>query len=393
LLMAHPGLLAYPNSEGGIKAFRALTHALAAGSHQCEVVTIPPRGGVKAAPDWSGLCSVGPVHDRPAIRFTLTDELPITDVRSGKGNMLSRLRNGLRVRREYGDLVRTRVREWRPDWVLWEVGVGNLGLAYSVAGERLVPYVGSTTLLPFGPLAGRPHRVSRGHPLMKASKIVCVSEFIRRYLRQHAQLESAVQHNVAYGRAPYPLLGQFDGGVVTLVNTSRLKGVSVFLELARRFPLQRFRAVRSWGVVPPELGALPNVELVEPSDDINAVLRDTKVLLVPSMWGEAWGMICIDAMLRGIPVLASDDGGLPEATLGVGRCVPIEPIRFGRRFLAGPRRPEWPVVDMSPWVEQLEQLLVDRSHWARRSQAGRDAALAHVSGLSVEPLTSYLSAP
>ena len=43
----------------------------------------------------------------------------------------------------------------------------------------------------------------------------------------------------------------------------------------------------------------------------------TRILLVPSLWGEAFGLVVVEAMLRGIPVLASNVGGLVEAKLGV----------------------------------------------------------------------------
>ena len=37
-------------------------------------------------------------------------------------------------------------------------------------------------------------------------------------------------------------------------------------------------------------------------------------------------MVVVDAMLRGIPVLAADHGALPEAALGTARLLPVTPI-------------------------------------------------------------------
>ena len=37
------------------------------------------------------------------------------------------------------------------------------------------------------------------------------------------------------------------------------------------------------------------------------------MLLVPSLWEETWGRVVSEAQFSGIPVLASDSGGLPES--------------------------------------------------------------------------------
>ena len=41
----------------------------------------------------------------------------------------------------------------------------------------------------------------------------------------------------------------------------------------------------------------------------------TKLLLMPSLWYESFGLVAAEAMLNGIPVLASNRGALPE-TIG-----------------------------------------------------------------------------
>jgi glycosyltransferase involved in cell wall biosynthesis len=65
-----------------------------------------------------------------------------------------------------------------------------------------------------------------------------------------------------------------------------------------------------------------------PQVDVDPVLQQMAVVLVPSIWLEAWGMVVVEAMLRGIPVVVSDAGGLPEACLGAGAVLPVNKIQI-----------------------------------------------------------------
>jgi glycosyltransferase involved in cell wall biosynthesis len=50
-----------------------------------------------------------------------------------------------------------------------------------------------------------------------------------------------------------------------------------------------------------------------PTLDMRAVYRETKTVLVPSLWIKAWGRLVTEAHASGIPALASHRGGLPES--------------------------------------------------------------------------------
>lgn len=91
------------------------------------------------------------------------------------------------------------------------------------------------------------------------------------------------------------------GDCITIVNANMLKGLFVFVELAKHFPDRKFLGVRPYynQIQTPQL---PNIEWIDIQDDIRTVLSRTRVLLVPSVY-ESWGRIAFEAMYNGIPVL------------------------------------------------------------------------------------------
>jgi len=149
---------------------------------------------------------------------------------------------------------------------------------------------------------------------------------------------------------------------VTFINPVPEKGVELALAIAALTPDIPFRFVKGWPLKPKELmrlkariGALPNVELVERSRDMLPIYGATRVLLVPSQWdAETWGRVASEAQFSGVPVIASNRGGLPEA-VGPGGII-----------LAHDAPAE-------VWAEELRRLWSDPGHYAALSEA----ALAH----------------
>jgi len=68
------------------------------------------------------------------------------------------------------------------------------------------------------------------------------------------------------------------------------------------------------------------VHLLAPRDDIPAVVADLDVLALPSVEPESYGLVLVEALASGVPVVATDHGGPPElvarAEPGSARLVP-----------------------------------------------------------------------
>ena len=94
------------------------------------------------------------------------------------------------------------------------------------------------------------------------------------------------------------------GDCVTMINANALKGLPLFLELAKKYPDRKFLAVRPYYNVIKVPENIPNIEWMNIQDDIRVVLAKTRVLLAPSLY-ESWGRVSFEAMYNGIPVIYS----------------------------------------------------------------------------------------
>lgn len=229
--------------------------------------------------------------------------------------------------------------------------------------------------------------------LKKSAGIITVSDYMRDYIQRWSAMDSTVLYFPSYGTGPFTHFNNFDSGYVTMVNPCAYKGISIFLSLAQKLPQVRFAAIPFWGTSAEDRAALerlPNMTMLQPSRELDDIFEQTKVLLVPSLWAEAYGQIVVDAMLRGIPVLASNVGGLPEAKLGVDYVLPVNMIERYEQDTKMQIQPVVPEQEVSPWVETLSRVLTDRALYERVSLASREAALSFVGGLGPIPFEQYL---
>jgi len=101
-----------------------------------------------------------------------------------------------------------------------------------------------------------------------------------------------------------------------------------------------------------------------PSDVVRRELADSAVLAVPSLWPEPFGLVALEAAAQGIPVLASDVGGLRDVVADGGTGI-----------LAPPG-------DVRRWAEALRRLL---DHPEEAAAMGREAVQSCRTRFSLAP--------
>jgi glycosyltransferase involved in cell wall biosynthesis len=290
-----------------------------------------------------------------------------------------------------------KIRAFAPEWVLVsseDVAQVLLRAAAQAAPGRMVYLAHTPQFLPFGPESWNPDETAAA-AVRRAAGVVVIGHHMAAYVRTHLGVEAAVIHPPIYGRAPYRQFGRFGSGTVLMVNPCAVKGIGIFLALADRFPTIEFAALKGWGTTAQDREALtrrPNVRLLGTVPDIASALCEARFLLMPSLWYEGFGLIAMEAMLRGLPVIASDSGGLEEAKRGTGYVVPVRPIaRYERVFDdTGMPRAVVPEQEIAPWAAAMQRLLSDEAEYWAEAGRSRAAALEFVSRLDAGDFEKYL---
>ncbi len=381
ILLAQNSLY-FPAHGGGDKSNRLLMEALAAEGHNCRVVA-----------------RISVFGQREQAQYL--EQLQARSIcPSESGGVVTFQRAGVEAHVVVNANLRahfaSQIEEFRPDVILASTDDPAqllLEVALRAVDARVVYLARATLAVPFGPDCAFPSEAKTAR-IRACDEVVGVSQYVADYIRKYAGIPAVHVPISLLERIPAPS-AEGSKEFVTIVNPCAVKGISIFLALADAFPQTAFAAVPTWGTNRQdraELEARANVTVLPPVDDIDLLLRQTRVLLVPSLWAEARSRIVVEAMLRGVPVMASNVGGISEAKMGVPYLLPVNPILAYRSELDEQMVPvpEVPLQDPGPWRDALERLLTDDRHYREISQESQTAARHYAENLNVKSFEKIL---
>lgn len=135
---------------------------------------------------------------------------------------------------------------------------------------------------------------------------------------------------------------------ITMINPTDNKGGKILFEIIKNFPKEQFLIVKGWQNIDPKFNNFSNVKILNRQYDMKKIYSETKILLVPSQWEEAFARVVPEAMSNRIPVVASKVGGLIESVGSAGILI--------NDF-----------VNPKEWISELNNLLNDKSLYKKIS--------------------------
>jgi glycosyltransferase involved in cell wall biosynthesis len=291
------------------------------------------------------------------------------------------------------------IRAYRPDWVLVsseDVTQRLLRAAERGAPGRVVYLAHTPQFFPFGPESWNPDAEAT-RIVERAAGVVAIGQHMASYIVKHSSARAVVIHPPIYGKVAGKVAEKAGGPLVLMINPCIVKGIEIFTGVAAQLPDLPFGALTGWGTTAADRAALArhsNIELIGSVGDIDEVLGRARMLLMPSIWYEGFGLIVMEAMLRGLPVISSDSGGLMEAKSGTGYVIPVRAIQryepvFDENHMPRPVRE---AQDVTPWVAAVKKLASDEAAHRQESERSRAAAQRFVSELPANALEDYLLA-
>jgi len=275
--------------------------------------------------------------------------LAVTDERYEKTKKLEKF-NKIQLHTTSHDNRETEIEkmilEFKPDIVITQLMWANVAL--KLANKHSIPSIVRVCKVPLK------LDLAEGSEYAPTA-IISTSNFVKEYVSKLWNRESNIIKplvEIENYTIKKEDLDPSKNNLIFMFNPLQRKGGLVFKEIAKKLPSERFGTVLGWSSLKDKDdsnnfsseyikrvtesegstfdGSLlsyvsfddcENVKVFPSEDDPRALYEQMKVLLIPSQWEEAFGRVAIEAMVNGIPVIASNVAGLKDSVSDGGILV------------------------------------------------------------------------
>jgi len=147
---------------------------------------------------------------------------------------------------------------------------------------------------------------------LKNTDLVCsVSNYTRDITLKYCDVKSAVVRPfISFRECKTNKKGDF----ILYINPDKHKGLDIFEKIAERLPEKKFLVIGKEDYKP----RTDNITVKGYVSDRKEIFDSARLLLVPSVFPDPHPRVAIEAMVNGIPCIASMRGGLPEELADAG---------------------------------------------------------------------------
>ena len=151
------------------------------------------------------------------------------------------------------------------------------------------------------------YKIELKRAILNADKIICNSKFIQFELfKMYAKKSEVIYPKIDINNKDFKSSKE---GIV-FIGDSKIKGIEMVKSIAKEISNQDFYI---FGRNTKKEKRIKNIVYCPWEDDVLNIYKRAKLVIVPSLWKEAYGRVAKESIILNIPVLVSDIGGLKEA--------------------------------------------------------------------------------
>lgn len=234
--------------------------------------------------------------------------------------------------------IEKKILEFKPDVIITQLMWSDVAL--KLANKHLVPSIMRVCKVPLE------LNLAKGSDYFPTT-IISTSKSVKEYVTKRWNRESKIIKPLVEIENYIIKKENFDpsqNSFIFMFNPLQRKGGLIFKEIAKKLPSEKFGTVLGWSSLKEDRssnkfsseyikriteserstfdGILPeyasfddcdNIKVLPSEDDPRVFYEQMKILLIPSQWEEAFGRVATEAMVNGIPVIASNVAGLKDS--------------------------------------------------------------------------------